>query len=68
MEEEYAKTPKDINRNQYQKRINEVIENLKSSKQSIKQILVEIKDIQNETIKITESMKRLDEETENLVF
>ena len=37
--------PKDINRNQYLKRINEIIGNLKSQKEEIKKILVEIKDI-----------------------
>jgi hypothetical protein len=37
--------PRDINRNQYLKRINEIIGNLKSQKIEIKNILEEIKGI-----------------------
>jgi type III secretory pathway component EscV len=39
---QWEKMPKDINRNQYLKRINEIIANLKQQKVEIKNILGEI--------------------------
>ena len=39
---QWDKMPKDINRNQYLKRINEIIANLKQQKVEIKNILGEI--------------------------
>ena len=45
MEAEWAAMPKDINRNQYLKRINEIIGNLKSQNVEIRSILTEIGDI-----------------------
>lgn len=39
---QWDKMPKDINRNQYLKRINEIITNLKQQKVEIKNILGEI--------------------------
>lgn len=36
--QEYDKLPKDMNRNQYLKRINEIIKNLKSQKEDIRKI------------------------------
>ena len=41
--------PKDINRNQYLKRINEIISNLKGQKGEIKHILDDVKNVQKET-------------------
>jgi len=49
MEQEFAKLPKDLNRNQYLKRINEIIGNLKAQKTEIKGILDEIREIQRDT-------------------
>ena len=46
---QWDKIPRDINRNQYLKRINEIIGNLKSQKVEIKNILEEIKGIQADT-------------------
>ena len=43
METEYEKTPKDLNRNMYLKRINEIIGNLKGQKLEITKLLEEIK-------------------------
>mmetsp|Transcript_14885 Transcript_14885/g.14472 ORF Transcript_14885/g.14472 Transcript_14885/m.14472 type:complete len:84 (+) Transcript_14885:1715-1966(+) len=39
MQQEYEKTPKDLNRNMYLKRINEIISNLKMQKREITSIL-----------------------------
>lgn len=41
--------PQDLNRNQYLKRINEIIANLKAQKNEIKGILEEVRDIQRDT-------------------
>ena len=41
--------PKDVNRNQYLKRINEIIGNLKSQNVEIRSILGEISEIQKTT-------------------
>jgi coiled-coil domain-containing protein 22 len=43
--DQFEKLPKDINRNQYLKRIHEIIGNLKRQKADIKQILEEIRGI-----------------------
>ena len=45
MEKEFAKAPKDLNRNMYLKRIHEIIQNLKTQKKEIQNILQEIKDV-----------------------
>ena len=43
--------PKDINRNEYLKRINQIIENLKSQKDAIKVLLTDITDNKKDTEK-----------------
>lgn len=60
--------PKDINRNQYLKRINEIIGNLKSQNVEIRSILTEIGDIQKVTENIMKQIKTVDTEVEDLVF
>lgn len=45
MEAEFTKLPKDLNRNQYLKRITEIIVNVKTQKNEIKGILEEIREI-----------------------
>ena len=68
MEAEWAAMPKDINRNQYLKRINEIIGNLKSQNVEIRSILTEIGDIQKVTENIMKQIKTVDTEVEDLVF
>lgn len=68
MEQEYVKIPKDMNRNQYLKRIHEIIGNLKSQKQEIKQILTEVKDVQKETEEVLTGIKKIDVEVEDYIF
>lgn len=60
--------PKDVNRNQYLKRINEIIGNLKSQNVEIRSILTEIGDIQKVTENIMKQIKTVDTEVEDLVF
>lgn len=60
--------PRDINRNQYLKRINEIIGNLKSQKVEIKNILEEIKGIQKDTEGLMSEIKKLDAEVEDFIF
>ena len=68
MEAEFAKMPKDLNRNQYLKRINEIIVNLKAQKQEIKAILEEIRDIQKDTENVVQGIKKLDNDVEEFIF
>lgn len=60
--------PRDINRNQYLKRINEIIGNLKSQKIEIKNILEEIKGIQADTEGLMGEIKKIDAEVEDYIF
>lgn len=60
--------PKDINRNQYLKRINEIITQLKAQKTEIKTILGEIKDIQESTETVMTQIKELDSKVEEYIF
>lgn len=60
--------PKDVNRNQYTKRIGEIIGSLKMQNGEIKSILTEIADIQEETTKIMVGIKTIDAELEDVVF
>ena len=60
--------PRDLNRNQYLKRINEIIVNLKSQKTEIKGILDEIRGIQGDTEKVVLGIKKLDNEVEEFIF
>lgn len=66
--QQWEKMPKDINRNQYLKRINEIIGNLKSQKEEIKKILVEIKDIQDSTESLMADLKKIDAQVEDFIF
>jgi len=50
------------------KRINEIIYNLKGSKQEIKNILDEVKDIQGETEQVMLAINKLDVEVEDFIF
>lgn len=65
---QWEKAPKDINRNQYLKRINEIIGNLKQQKASIKSILEEIKGIQKDTEVLVTEIKKIDVEVEEYIF
>ena len=65
---QWDKTPRDINRNQYLKRINEIIGNLKQQKVEIKNILEEIKGIQKDTEVLVTEIKKLDVEVEEHIF
>lgn len=49
LNDQWEKMPKDVNRNQYLKRIHEIIENLKKQKEDIRQVLEDIKGVQQET-------------------
>ena len=60
--------PKDINRNQYLKRINEIIGNLKKQKADIKSILEEIRTIQQDTDGLVKEIKKIDVDVEEFIF
>ena len=68
MEAEWQAMPKDVNRNQYLKRINEIIGNLKSQNVEIRSILGEISEIQKVTENTMRQIKTVDTEVEDLVF
>ena len=68
MQEELASMPKDINRNQYLKRINEIIKSLKSQNGEIRKILQEITDIQGGTTGIIGDLRKIDVEVEDIVY
>jgi predicted nucleic acid-binding Zn-ribbon protein len=68
LEAQWEKMPRDINRNQYLKRINEIIVNLKSQKVEITKILEEIKGIQDDTEGLMGEIKKLDAEVEDFIF
>ena len=65
---QWEKLPKDINRNQYLKRINEIIQKLKSQKEEIHTILKDIVSIQGDTDKLVEQIKKIDTEVEDYIF
>ncbi|TNV82574.1 hypothetical protein FGO68_gene7026 [Halteria grandinella] len=68
MEQEFTKLPKDLNRNQYLKRINEIIGNLKAQKKEIHGILEEIRDIQRDTEGVVQQIKKIDNDVEEFIF
>lgn len=68
MEQEFTKLPKDLNRNQYLKRINEIIGNLKAQKKEIQGILEEIRDIQRDTEGVVQQIKKIDNDVEEFIF
>lgn len=45
LNEQWETMPKDVNRNQYLKRINDIIGNIKRMKEDIAQVLGEVKDM-----------------------
>lgn len=60
--------PKDVNRNQFIKRINEIISSLKMQNGEIKQIIGEVNEIQTATQSTMKQIKVVDSEVEDLVF
>ena len=66
--QQWDKCPKDINRNQYLKRINEIIQNLKQQKVEIHNILKEITEIQTSTEAVMGEIKALDVQVEDFIF
>ena len=68
MQGEYKKIPRDLNRNQYLRRINEVITNLKKQKESIQDILTEIRTVQDSSEGLIGSIRKLDNEVEEVIF
>ncbi len=68
MHQEWEALPKDVNRNQYLKRINEIIKKVKSQNSSIKEIIDEVKGLQASTINVTGEIKSIDVEVEERVF
>ncbi|CAI2361871.1 unnamed protein product [Moneuplotes crassus] len=68
MEEEYSKIPKDINRNQYIKRINEVVNNVKLQQEEIQRSLKDLTSIQEEISDEIRKISKLDKEIEDMLF
>ena len=68
MEQEWAQLPKDVNRNQYTKRITEIIGSLKMQNQDIKAIIQDVNQIQDQTQAIMQSIKSIDRDLEEVVF
>ncbi len=68
MQQEWENMPKDINRNQYLKRINEIIKNVKEQNSTTKSLVEEIKDLKQTTVDVTQQIKKIDEEVEERVF
>ena len=68
MQQEWNAMPKDVNRNQYTKRITEIIGGLKHQNGEIKSIIGEISEIQASTSKIMQGIKVVDSELEDIVF
>lgn len=52
MQDEWQTMPKDVNRNQYLKKINGLIKDMKMQNTEIRTILEDIKDVRNGTIGI----------------
>ena len=65
---QWDKMPKDMNRNQYLKRIYEIINNLKQQKVDIKNMLSDIQSIQKDTEALITEIKKLDAEMEDYIF
>lgn len=68
MQQEHENLPKDINRNQFLKRINEVIKTLKGQKVDIKSVLNDVKEIQNDTQEVARSTAQIDHSVEEVIF
>ena len=68
MQEEWTQMPKDVNRNQYLKRINGLIKDLKGQNGEIRGILEEIKQVREGSIALVEQIRKVDVEVEEAVF
>lgn len=68
LEAQWVKMPKDINRNEYLKRIYDIIQNQKSQKVEIKNILQEIQVIKKETDQLVQDVKKIDKDLEEYIF
>ena len=68
MTEEYDKTPKDVNRAQYLKRINEINNQVKTSVTTIQLTLEDVNKVQDETERAIKDIASLDKDVENLLF
>lgn len=68
LSEQWETMPKDYNRNQYLKRIHEIISNLKRQKEDIKSIIDEIKEIQAGTDSLVGQIKKFDADAEEFMF
>lgn len=68
MQEEWNTMPKDVNRNQYLKRINGLIKDLKGQNGEIRGILEEIKGVREGTITLVKQIQEVDVEVEDAVF
>ena len=60
MEQEWEAMPKDVNRNQFTKRITQIIGSLKTWNGEIKQIIGEVTEIKKETQETTQKIQRID--------
>ena len=68
MQEEWNTMPKDVNRNQYLKRINGLIKDLKGQNGEIRGILDEIKGVREGTITLVKQIQQVDVEVEDAVY
>ena len=60
MVQEFDSLPKDINRNQYLKRINEIIKQMKDLNKKIRQDIKEVEDLKSETTGVIQKLKKID--------
>ena len=60
--------PKDVNRNQYLKRINEIIKNLKSQNGDIQAILEDVKLVRSETVDVVKEIQTVDASVEETIY
>ena len=68
LEGQWEKMPKDVNRNEYLKRIYGIIQNQKTQKVEIKNILVEIQTIKKDTDQLVQDIKKIDKDLEEYIF
>ena len=68
MQEDWETMPKDVNRNQYLKRINVLIKDMKGQNNEIRSLLKEIQDVRESTIKFVNEIQEVDVKVEEAVF
>lgn len=68
MQEDWETMPKDVNRNQYLKRINVLIKDMKGQNNEIRGLLKEIQDVRESTIKFVNEIQEVDVKVEEAVF